>query len=148
MREIVDYGVLGFLLFLSIIVIGIAIERFWFFKKVQVSQFKDKRVLELQLFKRLTLIATIGANAPYIGLLGTIFGIMVTFVEIGNNALLDTQQIMVGLSLALKAIAAGLCLAIPCIVCYNTLTRKAEVILMQWDITYIPQDAHNNKYAV
>lgn len=138
MREIVDYGVLGFLLFLSVVVVAIGIERAWFYATVRVDDYNDKRLLELDLHKRLTLIATIGSNAPYIGLLGTVFGIMVTFVEIGNNTLLDTQGIMIGLSLALKATAAGLCVAIPSIVFYNLLVRKSEVVLTKWDIYHNP----------
>ena len=92
MKEIVDYGVLGFLLFLSIVVLGLALERWWAYRKINLDAFSDKRILELELHKRLTLIATIGSNAPYIGLLGTVIGIMVTFVEIGSTSLIDTQN--------------------------------------------------------
>lgn len=136
MREMIDYGVLGFLLFLSVIVVAIALERIWFYATMRVSDYADKRLLEIDLYKRLTLIATIGSNAPYVGLLGTVAGIMVTFSELGSGA--DTQNIMVGLSLALKATAAGLLVAIPSIVAYNLLIRKAEVILTQWDIAHKP----------
>lgn len=138
MKEIVDYGVLGILVFLSIVVLGVALERWWLYHKIDLGEFKDKRVLELLLHKRLTLIATIGSNAPYVGLLGTVIGIMVTFVEIGSNSLVDTQSIMSGLALALKATAAGLVVAIPSIVFYNLLLRKAEVLLSLWDITHNP----------
>ena len=138
MKEIVDYGVLGFLLFLSIIVLAIALERWYAYTRVRLKDFNDKRLLELYLHKRLTLIATIGSNAPYIGLLGTVIGIMVTFVEIGSNSLVDTQNIMAGLALALKATAAGLVVAIPSIVFYNLLLRKAEVLLCLWDIEHNP----------
>lgn len=138
MKEIVDYGVLGILLFLSIVVLGVALERWWLYCKIDLKAFKDKRVLELLLHKRLTLIATIGSNAPYVGLLGTVIGIMVTFVEIGSNSLVDTQSIMSGLALALKATAAGLVVAIPSIVFYNLLLRKSEVLLSLWDITHNP----------
>ncbi|WP_394908811.1 TonB-system energizer ExbB [uncultured Helicobacter sp.] len=148
MRAVVDYGVLGFLLVLSIVVLGVAIERYLFFRNVNVRDFGDKRVLELALHKRLTLIATIGSNAPYIGLLGTVFGIMVTFVEIGSNSLVDTQAIMSGLSLALKTTAAGLFVAIPSIVFYNFLLRKAEVILTQWDIAHNPTIRSQGNYDI
>lgn len=136
MREMIDYGVLGFLVFLSIIVFAIVLERIWFYATMRVTDYQDKRLLEIDLYRRLTLVATIGSNAPYIGLLGTVAGIMVTFLELGNSA--DTQNIMVGLSLALKATAAGLLVAIPSIVSYNLLIRKAEVILTQWDIAHHP----------
>lgn len=136
MREMIDYGVLGFLLFLSIVVVSIALERIWFYATMRVTDYADKRLLEIDLHKRLTLIATIGSNAPYVGLLGTVAGIMVTFSELGSGT--DTQNIMVGLSLALKATAAGLLVAIPSIVSYNLLVRKAEVILTKWDIEHKP----------
>lgn len=133
----IDYGVLGFLLFLSVIVIGIALERIWFYATMRVSDYEDKRVLEMDLHKRLTLIATIGSNAPYVGLLGTVAGIMVTFSELGANT--DTQSIMIGLSLALKATAMGLIVAIPSIVSYNLLLRKSEIIIKKWEIYHHPE---------
>lgn len=143
-KEMVDYGVLGILLFLSIVVLGVALERWWLYRKINLAEFKDKRVLELLLHKRLTLIATIGSNAPYVGLLGTVIGIMVTFVEIGSSSLVDTQSIMAGLALALKATAAGLVVAIPSIVFYNLLLRRAEVLLSLWDITHNPLNSSHN----
>lgn len=143
MREIVEYGVLGFLLFLSIVVLGVALERLWVYKKIDIANFDDKRILEILLHRRLTLIATIGSNAPYIGLLGTVFGIMVTFLEIGSSTLVDAQSIMSGLALALKATAAGLIVAIPSIVFYNFLLRKAEELLILWDIAHNPPTKSN-----
>ncbi|RDU70748.1 TonB-system energizer ExbB [Helicobacter brantae] len=137
MKEMIDYGVLGFLLFLSVIVVGIALERIWFYATMRVSDYDDKRVLEMDLHKRLTLIATIGSNAPYVGLLGTVAGIMVTFSQLGANT--DTQSIMIGLSLALKATAMGLIVAIPSIVSYNLLLRKSEIILKKWEIYHYPE---------
>lgn len=137
MKEWIDYGVLGFLLFLSVVVVGIALERIWFYATMRVSDYEDKRVLEMDLHKRLTLIATIGSNAPYVGLLGTVAGIMVTFSELGANT--DTQSIMIGLSLALKATAMGLIVAIPSIVSYNFLLRKSEVIIKKWEIYHHPE---------
>ncbi len=144
MQAAVDYGVLGFLGFLSVITLALALERWWFYRSVKVEDFSDKRILELRLYQRLTLIATIGSNAPYIGLLGTVAGIMVTFIEIGSNSLVDTQSIMAGLALALKATAAGLIVAIPSIVFYNLLLRKAEVILSLWDIAHYPRPSSKN----
>lgn len=89
------------------------------------------------------MIATIGSNAPYIGLLGTVGGIMLTFIEIGNNDMVNTQAIMTGLALALKATAMGLVVAIPAIVSYNLLLRKSEVLLLKWDLAH-----QNNDYAI
>ncbi|MDU7692883.1 MAG: TonB-system energizer ExbB [Helicobacter sp.] len=145
LRELLDYSILGFLVLLSIIVIFISIERMLFYKFLRLSDFGDRRELELELHKRLTLIATIGSNAPYIGLLGTVGGIMLTFMTLSNGDLSDTKEIMSGLAIALKATAMGLLVAVPSIVFYNLLLRKADVILIQWDIKYNPKSGNDEK---
>jgi biopolymer transport protein ExbB len=134
LRVVVDYGIIGLLLLLSIIAIGIAIERFYFFKQIRLDAFPDKKSLELELTKKIHIIATIGSNAPYIGLLGTVLGIMLTFYMIGREGFMDTGKIMVGLALALKATAIGLLVAIPSVSLYNFLLRKVKVLLMRWEI--------------
>jgi biopolymer transport protein ExbB len=96
--------------------------------------YRDKKKLELELTKRLHIIATVGSNAPYIGLLGTVLGIMLTFATIGKKGLVDTGDIMTGLALALKATAIGLIVAIPAIIFYNFLLRTAQELLLQWEI--------------
>lgn len=125
-RYIVDYGVIGGLFVMSIIAIGIAIERYSFIKKFDFNGINGIDELEIALTKRLYLIASIGSNAPYIGLLGTVLGIMFTFYELGQGSQMDTRSIMVGLSLALKATAMGLLVAIPCVFFYNLLLRKVR----------------------
>lgn len=134
LKEVVDYGIIGFLLALSIIAGAIAIERYLVMKRVRIEDFAEKKSLELELTKKLHLIATIGSNAPYIGLLGTVFGIMLTFYSMGQSGFMDSTKIMLGLALALKATAAGLVVAIPSIACYNMLLRRAKVLIMQWEI--------------
>ncbi len=134
LKATVDYGIIGFLLFLSLISVGIAIERHLLYRNLRLDHFPDKKTLEIELTKKLHLIATIGSNAPYIGLLGTVCGIMLTFYTIGNEGFMDTGKIMVGLALALKATAVGLCVAIPSVVLYNLLLRRAKVLIMNWEI--------------
>lgn len=135
LHDLVDYGVLGLLFFLSIVALAIAIERFLVFRSVQLNTFASRKELELHLSERLHLIATIGANAPYIGLLGTVLGIMLTFYDIGAAGF-DTAAIMQGLALALKATAMGLLVAIPAVTIYNLLLRRAKVLLLRWDIAH------------
>lgn len=130
----VDYGVIGLLTLLSFVSVGIAIERYLSYRDIDVSRYKDKKGLELVLTERLHIIATIGSNAPYIGLLGTVLGIMLTFYTMGQEGFMDTGKTMIGLALALKATAAGLLVAIPSMVFYNLLLRKVKVFLMQWEI--------------
>lgn len=139
--DYVDYFIIGFLGFLSVVVITVGIERMWFYSIIRLNDYEDKRELELDLHRRLTLIATIGSNAPYIGLLGTVIGIMITFASISDS--INTASITLGLALALKATALGLVVAIPAIVLYNFLLRKSEIILIRWDIFKHPSIQNN-----
>lgn len=137
LKDCVEYGVLGFLFFLSVIVLALITERIFAYKKVDIIAFSEKKALEIALTKNLTLLATIGTNAPYIGLLGTVGGIMLTFLEISQSASAPSATaIMSGLALALKATAIGLIVAIPAIVGYNLLVRKSEVLLAKWDLEH------------
>jgi len=135
LHYIIDYGIIGILIVMSVIAVAVAIERKSFYRKVQITAFTDKKDLELQLTKRLHLIATVGSNAPYVGLLGTVLGIILTFATIGSKGLVDTGQIMSGLALALKATAVGLAVAIPSVVMYNLLLRSAKELIFQWEIS-------------
>lgn len=130
MKHLVDYGIITILAVMSIIVVAIAIERFMFFKKVKIEDYKTLELLELELTKHMHIIATIGSNSPYVGLLGTVLGIMFTFSAMGTGVGANVNDIMTGLALALKATAAGLVCAIPAIILYNTLIRKANELLL------------------
>jgi len=132
-KVMVDYGIIGILISLSIISLGLTIERYLVYKRINIDEFIDKNSLEIALTQRLHHLATIGSNAPYIGLLGTVLGIMMTFYTIGRVGFVDSTKIMVGLALALKATAIGLLVAIPSIVFYNMLLRKVNVLLLQWE---------------
>jgi len=134
LKELVDYGIIGLLLLLSFFAIAIAIERWSFYRKVDVEKFKTKQELEMELTKGLTFIASVASNAPYIGLLGTVLGIMLTFYTIGQEGFVDTKKVMVGLALALKATAVGLLVAIPSSVLYNLLLKKVKNLLLLWEI--------------
>ncbi len=136
LKAVVDYGIIGLLVLMSITAVAITLERWSVLRRVRVSEYTDKRELELIITRKLHLIATIGSNAPYIGLLGTVLGIMLTFYTMGEHGLMDSTKIMTGLALALKATAMGLVVAIPSIVFYNVLLRKVKVILLQWDIRH------------
>ena len=134
LKYIIDYGIIGLLVLMSIAAVAIAIERYLFFNTIKLFDYSERKSLELSLTERLHLIASIGSNAPYIGLLGTVLGIMFTFYSMGQNGFMDTGKIMIGLAMALKVTAVGLLVAIPAVFIYNLLLRKAKVILMQWDI--------------
>ncbi len=141
-KDIVDYGVIGLLFFLSFITFAYAIERVLFYRGIKLTEYKNKTALELDISKRLATIASIGSNAPYIGLLGTVLAIILTFYIIGDQQdTINPGEIMKHLALALKATAAGLVVAIPATVIYNALLVKVDTILAKWEIA---QDEHRN----
>ncbi len=130
----IDFGVIGLLIALSIVVVAIGFERFFFYRSVELETFTNIKALELELTNRLVVVASVASNAPYIGLLGTVLGIMLTFYNMGLDASADMGKIMIGLALALKSTAMGLIVALVSVVIYNTLLRKAKVLLMRWEI--------------
>lgn len=132
LKDAIDYGVIGLLLVLSVWSVAIAIERWLFYRRINLSQFSNAQLLEITLTKRLVIIGTVAANAPYIGLLGTVLGIMLTFHTMGTSGTMAVNTIMIGLSLALKATAVGLLVAIPCVVMNNVLRRRVNEILTEY----------------
>ena len=132
----IDYGVIGLLVVLSVIVVAIGIERAWLYSRIDTHAIRDIKSLELTLTRKLFVVASVASNAPYLGLLGTVFGIMLTFYNMGQDASIDTGKIMVGLALALKATAVGLAVALVSVVLYNTLLRKAQVLILEWEIAH------------
>jgi biopolymer transport protein TolQ len=177
-----DQFVLMILVILSVISIGIILERFFYLKKISaetertrlrvrmalqshsVQDFEDiakdpsslegraagyalKHLKESgtrgfeevfntfvltekpELEKFLSFLATIGSNAPYIGLLGTVLGIMKAFNDLATAPEAGQQTVMAGISMALIATAAGLFVAIPAVVFYNFFIRKVKAIL-------------------
>ncbi|MBH0202382.1 MAG: TonB-system energizer ExbB [Nitrospira sp.] len=132
LKDAIDYGIVGLLLVLSVWSVAVAIERWLFYKRVNLAQFSNAQLLEMTLTKRLVIIGTVAANAPYIGLLGTVLGIMLTFHTMGTSGTMAVSTIMIGLSLALKATAIGLLVAIPCVVMNNVLRRRVSEILTEY----------------
>lgn len=132
LKDIIDFGVVGLLLALSVWSVAIAIERWLFYRRINLSQFSNMQLLEITLTKRLVIIGTVAANAPYIGLLGTVLGIMLTFHTMGTSGTMAVSTIMIGLSLALKATAIGLLVAIPCVVMNNVLRRRVSELLTEY----------------
>ncbi|MFN8789865.1 MAG: MotA/TolQ/ExbB proton channel family protein [Bdellovibrionales bacterium] len=76
----------------------------------------------------LNFLATIGSNAPYIGLFGTVLGIMKAFNDLAQSTDAGQQTVMAGIALALIATAAGLFVAIPAVIFYNYFNKKVKSI--------------------
>ena len=84
---------------------------------------------------RLSVLATIGSNAPFIGLLGTVLGIIKAAHDLtgGGTGKGDPNAVMAGVFEALVATAVGLCVAIPAVIAYNLLQRRVKKTLANVD---------------
>ncbi len=83
----------------------------------------------------LYILGTIASNAPYIGLLGTVMGIMKAFNDLGVNPGQGNEVVMTGIGHALVSTAVGLALAIPAVVAFNFFSKKVSLILSNIDAT-------------
>lgn len=79
------------------------------------------------------LLATVGSSAPYIGLFGTVWGVMHAFSALGDIQNATLAAVAPGISEALIATAIGLFAAIPAVIAYNRLTNKTERLINQYE---------------
>ncbi|WP_120944276.1 MULTISPECIES: TonB-system energizer ExbB [Helicobacter] len=134
--EYVDIGVFSVLGLMGFLALWFTIERIIFYARLDFKLYDDPDRLDLDLTKNLTMLYIIFSNAPYVGLLGTILGVMVTFYDMSTSATgLDAKAITLGLSLALKATAFGLVVAIPTLMVYNMFLRKVDVLSEQFKLS-------------
>ena len=132
LKHNVDYFIIGILGLMSFTVVWLTIERLIFYANVKFENYKNQDDFEESVTRNLTTLYIVYSNAPYIGLLGNVAGIMVTFYDMGMSGGIDTKSIMVGLSLALKATALGLIVAIPTLMIYNAFMRKVDVLVNRY----------------
>jgi len=97
---------------------------------VEAAVERERAQLGLRLKKNLWILGTIGATTPFVGLFGTVAGIMRSFRELGLDVEAGgtggTAAVMTGISEALVATAVGLAVAIPAVVAYNLFTRSLK----------------------
>jgi biopolymer transport protein ExbB len=91
---------------------------------------EEKIILE----KRLTILNTLGNNAPFIGLLGTVLGVIKAFYGLGTLGSTGAEVVMRSISSALKATAFGLFVAIPVVMFNNYFSKKAKIIVQHLEI--------------
>lgn len=84
--------------------------------------------------KGMTFLGTLGNNSVFIGLLGTVIGIIQAFDSLGQASETGPQVVMAGISEALVATAVGLFVAIPAVIAYNVFNRKIKNMLQNADI--------------
>lgn len=76
--------------------------------------------------KRIAFLGTLGNNAPFVGLFGTVLGIIRAFHDLSGNTLQGTTAVMAGIAEALVATGVGLLVALPAVATYNTFIRRVE----------------------
>ncbi len=86
-----------------------------------------------RLEKYLTFLATTGSTAPFIGLFGTVWGIMDAFHGIGTTGSASLAVVAPGISEALVATAIGLAAAIPAVMGYNHFLNKVNILIGEMD---------------
>jgi len=78
---------------------------------------------KMRMERGLSFLATVGSNAPFLGLFGTVLGIIKAFHDLAINTDEASEAVMAGISEALVATAVGLLVAIPAVVLYNVFSR-------------------------
>lgn len=84
--------------------------------------------------RRLLILGSLGNNAPFIGLFGTVLGVIKAFHDLAVTASAGPEVVMQGLSEALIATAVGLLVAIPAVMAYNFFQKRAADILSETDV--------------
>jgi biopolymer transport protein ExbB len=101
-----------------------------------LSDLMSGKIIEEKIFleKRLTILNTLGNNAPFIGLLGTVLGVIKAFHGLGTLGSTGAEVVMRSISSALLATAAGLFIAIPVVMANNYFSKKVKIITQQLEI--------------
>ena len=98
-------------------------------RAMRVAQMREVDRLE----QSLATLATIGSTSPYVGLFGTVWGIMVAFIEIGNQQTATLAVVAPPIAEALIATAMGLFAAIPAVIAYNRYADKVVRLEYRYD---------------
>jgi biopolymer transport protein ExbB len=101
-----------------------------------LSELLQGKIIEKKVFleKRLSILNTLGNNAPFIGLLGTVLGVIKAFYNLGLMGDTGTELVMKSISTALLATAAGLFVAIPVVMANNYFSKNVKIIIHNMEI--------------
>jgi len=97
---------------------------------MQISHAKEAEKLE----QHLPFFASVGSIAPYVGLFGTVWGIMTSFQALGHAQQATIAMVAPGISEALVATALGLFTAIPAVIAYNRYSTRANGLLDRFEL--------------
>lgn len=98
-------------------------------RSMRVAMMQESEKLEHQI----SLLGTIGSIAPYVGLLGTVWGIMASFTALGGVEQATLSMVAPHIAEALIATALGLFVAIPAVVGYNRYSRLVDGVLLEYE---------------
>jgi biopolymer transport protein TolQ len=98
-------------------------------RAMRIALTRETEELEL----RLNFLATVGSTSPYIGLFGTVWGIMTSFHQLANVNQATIAMVAPGISEALIATAMGLFAAIPAVIGYNRFSNQVERLEVRYD---------------
>ncbi|MBT8038714.1 MAG: protein TolQ [Xanthomonadales bacterium] len=98
-------------------------------RAMRIALTRETEDLEL----RLSFLATVGSTSPYIGLFGTVWGIMTSFHQLANVNQATIAMVAPGISEALIATAMGLFAAIPAVIGYNRFSNQVERLDVRYD---------------
>lgn len=99
-------------------------------RAMQIYQAKEAMLLNAHL----PFFASVGSIAPYVGLFGTVWGIMTSFQALGQAQQATIAMVAPGISEALVATALGLFTAIPSVIAYNRFSTRASNLLERYDV--------------
>lgn len=114
-------------------------------RAMRIAMNKEVDYLETNL----SFLATVGSTSPYVGLFGTVWGIMNSFRALGNVQQATISMVAPGISEALIATAMGLFAAIPAVIAYNRYSNDVERLINRYDIfqeeflSILHRHAHN-----
>lgn len=106
---------------------------------------------EAKLDTHLPFLATVGSTSPYVGLFGTVWGIMNSFRSLANMSQATLASVAPGISEALVATAMGLFAAIPAVIGYNRFSARVDALMKRYEafsdelITILHRAAHTQK---
>ncbi len=98
-------------------------------RAMRVALTREEESLETHL----VFLATVGSTSPYVGLFGTVWGIMNSFRELANMSQATLATVAPGISEALIATAMGLFAAIPAVIGYNRFSARVEVLMKRYN---------------
>ena len=108
----------------------------WGHSEVVISNAMERQVtIEIAKLERLTsIVGTIGGTAVYVGLFGTVLGIMKAFNEVAQTGSGGMSVVINGIAEALVTTAAGLCVAVPAVMAYNYFIKKIDSFITDMEL--------------